>query len=165
MKKIFFVTTCVSLLFFSCKQTKQSVVKENDFVQYLQPATIDEAKKNNAAEIDFWQQRLLKDSGSYVNKLELANNYLHRFKLTGDILNLLTGDSLLKRSSEKLADKEANILFALSQNCIMQHQFNKASSYNECAGRTNTADPYVVRLLEFDTKMELGQYKDAQKAL
>ncbi|NOT52653.1 MAG: hypothetical protein HOP10_15425 [Chitinophagaceae bacterium] len=164
MPRFFFIATCLSFLLFSCKQKKVSVVNERDYVAYLKPGLVQAEKKKNADEISFWQQRLLNDTGSYVNKLELAKNYLHCFKLTGGISSLVTGDSLLKRSSDKLANTEANILFALSQNSITQHQFNSAALYNEAASKVN-GDPYVIRLLEFDTKMELGQYADAQKAL
>lgn len=164
MFRFIFLFLCVSTILFSCKQRASQIAQEKDYTQYLRPELCNIEKKKNADEIDFWQQRLEKDTGSYVNKLELANHYLHRFRLTGEISSLSVGDSLLKKSSEKLNNKEAGILFALSQNSVTQHQFSRAASYNEQALRNN-GDPYTVQLLRFDAGMELGRYADAEKAM
>src|SRR5687767_5044597 len=102
MSRVFIIAICLGSLLFSCKQDKKAIISEKDYVQFLRPASMQLEKKRNADEISFWQKRLANDTGSYVNKLELANNYLRRFRLTGEIDHLLTGDSLLKRSSEKL---------------------------------------------------------------
>lgn len=164
MSRIFATAIIASLIFVSCQQKEKRIVKREDYVQYLQAGSIETARKSSTEEILFWGQRSSNDTGSYVNKLELAINYLHRFKLTGEINDLLTGDSLLKRSSEKLGNKDADILFALSQNSITQHQFTNAVHYNEEALKSK-GDPYVNKLLEFDSKMELGQYYEAGQAL
>jgi predicted Zn-dependent protease len=164
MNRIFLLPVLLSVFAFSCSQLPERIVNETDYVRYLQSEIINSGRKKNADEIKFWQQRLAKDTGSYVNMLELAANYLQRFRLTGEINLLLSGDSLLKRSSAKLRNTDADILFALSQNSITQHQFAQAASYNEEAVKAN-GDPYKIRLLQFDTWMELGRYADAQKAL
>lgn len=164
MNRIFLLPVLLGVLSFSCSQLPERIVNETDYVQYLQPEIINSEREKNADEIKFWQQRLANDTGSYVNMLELAANYLQRFRLTGEINLLLSGDSLLKQGSAKLRNTDADILFALSQNSITQHQFARAASYNEEAVKAN-GDPYKIRLLQFDTWMELGNYGEAKKVL
>ncbi len=159
---IFLLFTGTLLL--SCSQRKSQIVKEKDYMVYLNPEISNAEKKKNADEISFWQQRLLKDTGSYVNMLELAKYTLNDFRLTGNIASLHTGDSLLRRSSLKLNNTDPDILFALSQNSITQHHFSMAARYNENAGKAS-GDPYTIKLLQFDSWMELGRYADAFRAL
>lgn len=151
-------------LLLSCSQRTSQIVKEKDYMVYLNPEISNAEKKKNADELSFWQKRLLKDTGSYVNMLELAKYTLNDFRLTGNIASLHKGDSLLRRSSLKLNNTDPDILFALSQNSITQHQFSTAALCNENAGKAN-GDPYTIKLLQFDSWMELGRYADAFNAL
>ncbi|MEP6597491.1 MAG: hypothetical protein ABJA71_16170, partial [Ginsengibacter sp.] len=61
-------------------------------------------------------------------------------------------------------DKEASILYALSQNSITQHKFKDAYHFNMAVEKTNS-DPYINHLLQFDAGMELGKYYEASEKL
>ena len=155
--------TVVLVAFVSC-QHKKTITSKQDYNAYLSEGMIaKEAEKVNT-EISFWEQRLQKDTGSYVNMLELASNHLRLFRLTGNINALQCGDSLLKGSSAKLNNKDPEILYSLSQNAIAQHQFLAAASYTEAAEKMQ-GDMYTIRLLQFDASMELGKYNEAYKSL
>ena len=161
-RNLFFLS--VILLTFASCQNKKTITSKQDYNSYLLDGTVaKEAKKVNT-EINFWQQRLQKDTGSYINMLELASNYLRLFRLTGNINALIYGDSLLKRSSAKLNNTDPEILYSLSQNSIAQHQFLAAASYTEAAEKEK-GDMYTIRLLQFDASMEMGKYKEAYKSL
>ena len=161
-RNLFFLS--VILLTFASCQNKKTITSKQDYNSYLLDGMVaNEAKKVNT-EINFWQQRLQKDTGSYINMLELASNYLRLFRLTGNINALIYGDSLLKRSSAKLNNTDPEILYSLSQNSIAQHQFLAAASYAEAAEKEK-GDMYTIRLLQFDASMELGKYKEAYKSL
>ncbi len=149
--------------FSSCKQQK-NIAQEADYVQYLSLAFSNDKKEATAKEISFWSARLQQDTGSYINKMELAVHHLAMFRHNGQINHLLTGDSLLKNASRKLNDTDPELLYSLSQNCIMQHQFNAASAYNDAAVKAS-GDPFTIKLLQFDTYMELGRYAEAYAAL
>lgn len=153
----------VLLQFTSC-ENKVTITSKKDYHAFMVDGMVaKEAEKINT-EISFWQQRLQKDTGSYINMLELASNYLHLFRITGNINPLIYGDSLLKRSSAKLNNRDPEILYSLSQNSIAQHQFLAAASYTEAAEKEK-GDMYTIRLLQFDASMELGKYKEAYKSL
>ena len=78
--------------------------------------------------------------------------------------HLTIADSFMKRSSAKLNNTDPEILFALSQNSITQHQFRQANYYNQKAGETG-GDKYINHLVGFDTKMELGELMLASKEI
>src|ERR1051325_3388261 len=98
MKKISFLLLIAIVLFSSCNE-KKNVTDARDYEAFLH--TDDQiAKKISACkeEIDFWTQRLQKDTGSYGNMMEVAHNILYRFKLKGDASDLKIADSLFRRS-------------------------------------------------------------------
>lgn len=159
MKKILILPVGILLVLVSC-MNKKDIANPADYTVFLKKGILDQQKQQVSGEINFWQQRLQKDTGSYVNMLKLASAYLQSFKLTGDIAALKKGDSLLKASSVKLKDTDPDILFAISQNSVTQHQFRNAALYNDAAEKAE-GDTFINRLLDFDAGMELGNYKDA----
>lgn len=163
MRITFLVAAAVVLLFVSCN-SYNPITNKNDYDPYFVKGIIDDEAKKVTGEIEFWRRRLSTDTGSYVNMLELARNYLVRFKAKGNVSDLNAGDSLLKRSSERLAHTDPEILYALTQNSITQHQFQAAKKYIQAAEKEK-GDPYLLKLLQFDVNMELGRYRDAGKCL
>ncbi len=159
MKKILILPFGILIVLVSC-MNKRNIANPADYAVFLKEGILDQQKQQVSEEISFWQQRLQKDTGSYVNMLKLASAYLQSFKLSGDITTLKKGDSLLKASSAKLKDSDPEILFAISQNSVTQHQFRNAEFYNDAAEKAE-GDPFINRLLDFDAGMELGNYKDA----
>lgn len=159
MRIIFLLAAVTELLCISCNN-QNSIANPNNYNEFFVTGAIDDKEKKINYEIEFWGKQLSKDTGSYINMLELARNYLLRFKLRGNISDLNTGDSLLKRSSEKLAHTDPEILYALTQNSITQHQFQDAKKYIQAAEKAK-GDPYLLKLLQFDVNMELGNFKAA----
>src|SRR5688572_29543404 len=122
---IIFAASCIS---------KERITHREDYNAFLKPGIIEREADQVQQQISFWEKRLQKDTGNFVNIKELANCRLRLFKLRGVVNELRLGDSLMKRSSAKLRHKDPDILFAISQNSITQHQFKQANDYNEAAG-------------------------------
>ena len=122
-----------------------------------------EVSKANV-ELNFWKDRLAADTGNFLNMKELAAHHNQLFKLTGDVKELNIADSLLRLSTKKINNKEASILYALSQNSITQHRFDEAYHFNLAAEKTNS-DAYINNLLHFDASMELGKYYEASEKI
>lgn len=154
----------VALFVFASCSNKKAITSKRDYDAYLVKGIVAKDAEKVNIEISFWRQRLQKDTGSYVDMLELGSNYLQLFRLTGNINALQLGDSLLKRSSAKLNNTDPEILYSLSQNSIAQHQFIAAAAYSEAAEKAK-GDMYTIRLLQFDARMELGKYKEAYTSL
>lgn len=153
-----------SLIILSACSDKKSIVRTSDYDHFMKEGLVAEQVNLVNEELSFWQKDQQRDTGSYVCMLEIASSYLRRFKLTGNTGDLHKGDSLLKRSSAKLADTDPDILFALSQNSITQHQFRDAARYTEAAAKRQ-GDPFITTLLRFDAGMELGNYSAAFSSL
>ena len=151
----------VLIFLFSCKQ--QTVTSAKDYESYLNPKHLIEKIELQKNDLSFWQNRLQKDTGSYVDMLEIGYTHLGLFHLSGDITSLKTGDSLIKRASEKLNHTLPNIHQALSQVAITQHQFKNALHHLQQASEKGS--PYTNALLSFDARMETGEYEVANNQI
>jgi tetratricopeptide (TPR) repeat protein len=154
----------ISILVIASCRSNQAVVKESDYKPYLNPVFINNQKKAAGSEKKFWINRLMADTGNYINKRELAKQYIQYFKLSGEIENLSIADSLLRAASAKINYKDAGTLYVQSQNAITQHRFSDAWMYNEMAEQADP-NPYINHLLAFDAGMELGKYYEASKKI
>jgi tetratricopeptide (TPR) repeat protein len=164
MRQYYFFLLGLTILFFTACTGKKKLADPDDYNAFLKPGIIQQEAEKIKEQIHFWQNRLQKDTGNFVDMLELASCHLRLFKLQGNVTDLHYGDSLLKRSNSKLVNKDPNILFALSQNSITRHKFRDADFFNEAAEKAG-GDAYTARLLEFDTKMELGELMTASKKI
>lgn len=159
MVRNFFVLFSIIIIVVSCSNKKR-IVRAEDYNKYLINGVAKQKVAAVQSEIEFWNIRLLRDTGNFVDMLELANNYLSIFKISGNINALKTGDSLLQKSSKKLRDKKPEILYSLAQTAVTQHQFLTAAKYTETAQKAK-GDIFTINLLQFDVNMELGKYRDA----
>lgn len=159
MKKSLVASLVLIIVLSACNREKE-ITRPGDYSVFMKEDLLYKQVKQINRELSFWDQRLRSDTGSYVNKMELASCYLRLFQTSGDISFLRTGDSLLKSSSTTLNNTDPDILFALSQTSITQHQFRNAGMYNKEAEKAQ-GSKYINRLLEFDAEMELGQYNVA----
>jgi tetratricopeptide (TPR) repeat protein len=141
-----------------CNQNR--IVKEKDYQPFLNPVFYDEAVKKTQLEMDFWNQRLLHDTGSYLNMLQIAHHNLSLFQLTGNMKNLMIGDSLFQQAAEKLNNTDPDIIQARCRVAITKHEFTKVTTDSEKALRQK-GSRYAHALLAFDAGMETGQYHTA----
>lgn len=160
MIRLLLLLLTTGLIFLSC----QNKTVNTGFEEILNPDPIQQETKQINSEIDFWRSKLYIDSGNFVYMQELAKQHLRLFHLTGNITSLQLGDSLLKRSAEKLNFSDPEILYSLAQNSITQHRFKDAADYIATAEK-NAGDPYILHLLRFDVLMERGNYAEAYKNL
>ncbi len=161
MKQIF-STIIASILFFcSCKQQVTSV---KDYSPFLNTSKFDKKLSANTDEIEFWQHKLLTDSGSYIYKFELALHLIERFHLKANPDDLSKADSLLFNCLSKIGGKEPALYYTLIQNAILQHRFNEAGKYLQRLLDLG-GDPLIVKLLSFDVYFEQGKYYEASNAI
>lgn len=135
-----------------------------DYNAFMDKSIIDRRKNVLQDEIMFWQNRLNRDTGNFVDMLELSSQKMQRFKMAGDPDDLIDSDSLLTRSTIKLNGASPDIFHNLSQAAITRHRFRAAELYNRAAISAK-ADPYATSLLSFDVCMELGFYSQALLSL
>jgi tetratricopeptide (TPR) repeat protein len=163
MKKTFLLTILITVIFISCSRNKH-IADPADYNAFITDTYHEKEIAKNKYEINFWNNKLSQDTGSFVNMLELGFNYLHRFKLHGEVEDVKLADSLFLRSNAKLSYKNPEIYYSLSQNAITQHRFQDAYNYTEAAVKNGGAE-YTTNLLKFDAGMELGLYYEASNKL
>lgn len=143
---------------------KSNIVCPGDYAAFFDSEAIKKQELSINQERSFWQIRLQRDTGNFVDMMKLASTHLRLFKLKGNIADLHAGDSLLAVSAAKLNYQDPGMLFAISQNYITQHRFNDAALYVGAAEKAK-ADKYTSMLLGFDADMELGLYQHANRKL
>lgn len=159
-------TFCLTVvLFFMSSCSEKQITDAGDYNVFLADTNrIQKELVKSCAELNFWQTRLQKDSGNFVDMMQLAARYNQHFRLTGDVNYIKKADSLMHRSGIKLNNSEPDIFYALAQNAITQHRFRDAYFYNIEAEKAG-GPQYVTNLLQFDAGMELGLYNEASEKL
>src|SRR5687767_11461289 len=163
MKINLFASLIFVLVVTGCNQ-KEQVTSIYDYDFSLEKGIVRNEEDKLRGEVSFWQQRLQKDSGSFVYKLKLAAWHTRLFKLKGDINDLARSDNYLLQGSARLAHTDPEILYSLSQQSITRHNFHKAAEFIS-RGDESGGDPYISALLQFDAGMELGMFQQAISAL
>lgn len=164
MKKVISFSLLSVFLFIGCRQ-KEKLVQEQDYLHYIQQEEpVKRAMTDMETDIQFWTARLQRDTGNYVDQMQLANRWNRLFQLTGEMAYLQRADSLLNRVFHFLGKDDPEFLVLLSQQAITCHRFTQASWLLDQARVTGGAG-HLVNLVSFDTQMELGQFKEANASL
>jgi len=153
----------VAILVVSCSEKR--IVKSEDINSFLKNTGITQTRvSEKSEEIDFWEKRLSKDTGSTVDKLQLGWLYSELYKSTGNVQYLHRADSFFTICSKVNGNFDPDIYFTLSQLAVAKHSFIEAYDYVKTA-ETKGANKYTAALLGFDAAMELGKYSDATQKL
>jgi hypothetical protein len=123
---------------------------------YTTPAAI----TSNAAEMQFWKNRIDPKLPGLVNESKYAAALVGRFHLTGDIADVRTADSILWQTDSLFNYKEPGPLLALATHAILQHRFVEADSCLQKAKQAGIK-PYESFAASFDVDFELGRYSNA----
>lgn len=149
------------LVWIFCSCNSKQVVSPGDYQAFVSDnKSFDHALEKVNAEIRFWQNRLMADTGNYVEMMKLAVQHTHRFKLSGQVNDLHVADSFFNRCLAKVRYTEPELYFSIAQNAISQHRFQEAWNYLQLADSLGV-NPYVIKLLKFDAAMETGRYEQA----
>jgi len=147
-------------IFTACKNNK--IVNPSDYSPFLSDnKRMEKQLEKINTEIEFWQKRLLIDTGNYVDMQKLASSYTKRFKISGTVDDLHTADSFYSRCLAKIKHTQPEMYFSISQNAITQHRFQDAWKYLQLADSIGV-NPFVIKLLKFDAAMEIGLYQQAE---
>ena len=154
------------LIFNGCSKQQDNIVKMNDIKSYL---LVDNQKKSQDLEnanknITFWSKRLKDNPGNSFFMQTLAGWMDTRFRLAGNIDDLLTSDTLLQKANKEFHEKDVSILHALTQNAISRHQFKLALGYAR-KSFILTNERFTSAMLLIDVLMETGGYDEAYSLL
>lgn len=150
------------LLVVSCTKQRKPVASRADYEKFVAPS-IAMAKKEGS-EIKFWQDRLSGNAGDETSITKLAGLYSEKFKITGDIKDLLASDSLYERVLARYPEGSVDIYQCLAANAITRHHFREAKAYAEKA--LTLKDKTAASLLILaDVSLELGDIASTRRIL
>ena len=119
---------CISLicLIMACSHEKGQIVRrtfiDSLMSHYQEPAFA----LSNDSSMHFWKNRIDPKLPGLVNETKYAGTLSLRFHLFGDIQDLKTADSVIRRLDSSFNHKEAQAELTLMRYSILQHRFNEA---------------------------------------
>ena len=150
-------------LLFSCHSSTRlvdTVWADSLISHYTTPAIV----TANTAEMDFWKKRINPASTGLVNEAKYAGTLVARFQQLGDIRDLKSADSLIRRVDSVYNHKEAGPMKSLVSYSIMEHRFAQASDWFEKAKLVGLKKDESAGL-GFDVNFECGRYNNAANDL
>ncbi|MGC4103647.1 tetratricopeptide repeat protein [Ferruginibacter sp.] len=163
MKCVFFNLLVITALF-SCKQANKPIVSKVLVDSLITHYTTPQAVKDNAADMQFWKNRINPNSPDYSNALKYAATLISRFHLSGDIHDIKTADSVLLKTAADFNGKEAGPYLSLVGHYILQHRFKEADSIFHLATAIGIKK-YETAATSFDINFELGRIALAKQDL
>jgi tetratricopeptide (TPR) repeat protein len=147
----------IILLFSSCKNEEMAIVDQSyvdSLISNYQPSV---REKINAIDLQFWKNRLDSLPKSYSNAQKYAQTLDARFRLYGDINDLIEADSINNWLNKEFKEKDAGIFRTLATNSMQQHRFGNAKEYIKNAINIGS-EKYASELILTDAYFEMGQY-------
>jgi len=147
-----------------CKNNSKPLVDagylDTIMIRYQQSANIRTSQDN----LEFWEHKMDSLPDNFVNGPEYASALISRFRLSGNIDDLIKADSLISQSNHSNQEKEAGIFRSLASLSLLQHRFADADSFYKRAflieGKT-----YPNYFLAFDVDFERGDVGTAKSML
>lgn len=161
MKKIITILTIAIL--FGCQEKPKDITDNKDYDQYLVTAETPGKDAINK-ELEFWQNRFKNDSTNLMEMGRLAGIHTALFGSTGNISELKTSETLLKKAHDISARDKDSYLRSLALNYISQHRFKEAQILLDSA-YTYEDNRKETEMMLFDVAMELGEYNRADTLL
>ena len=159
-----FIILCCTVMLAACSKTTKPIVQEEKIIALLQQKTSTDAVAPIETDMQFWNDRLTITADDMSSQIKLASLYNQRFQYSGQINDIHKSDSLYKVANQLQKRFSSGIYRSVASNCVTQHQFIQADRYLDTAA-TMGDDMYLTRLQQFDVKLELGQYKQAETIL
>ncbi len=160
---MFRIFACLPVVLFllSCAQEQKAplVVNIQEVEPYLQADTVPQLSKCDT-EIRFWKKR----TPDLISLSKIGSLYASRFKLSGEVQDILISDSIFNELANSPYGKTSEIYHMLAANAITQHQFRKAENYIRQAYEIGNNKPTTL-LMSIDINLELGNLDMARDTL
>ncbi len=152
---------CLLFLLYSCGNKQKNIVNA-----VFTDSLIDHYTTSTTADSNliFWEKRMAVQNENFVTGPKYASALISRFRLSGNIHDLLKADSLYKESNLANQEKEPGILRTLVSLAMLQHKFSLADTLLKKAIRIE-GNSLANAFLDFDISFERGEYGHCKKIL
>ena len=162
--KYFTFCALAAILLSACKKNENPIVEQTFTDSLIQHYSLSKTELTNKDDLIFWQKRMDSIPDNFANGPRYASALAGRFRLYGDIHDLLTAYSLIKRSNIANQEKEGDIFLSMAGFAIQQHQFKQAAVFVDSAKKL-TDNKFGIAILQFDVAFESGRYDIAATTL
>src|SRR5450631_260822 len=147
-----------------CSRNKKQIVSK-DFIDslishYQEPAI----SRTNDSALVFWKNRIRPELPGIISEMKYAAALSFRFHLFGDIRDIKSADSTIRKLDADFNHREAAAQLFLMRSAILQHKFTEAAVWLEKA-KENGLKKYDLLTSSFDVDFELGRIFTANHAL
>jgi hypothetical protein len=156
--KYLFSYLSVILLLSACQKKEKLIVEQTFIDSLVQHHSLSKAELTNRNDLSFWKKRMDSIPENFSNGPRYASALANRFRLYGDIHDLLKADSLIKECNIANQEKEGDIFLSMAVFAIQQHQFNQAAGFIDKA-KTISDNKYGIAISQFDVAFETGLYQ------
>ncbi len=164
MRSKFLPGISIICLIMACNHGNEQIVSrtyiDSLIGHYREPAFA----RSNDSSMQFWKNRIDPKLPGIVNETKYAGTLSLRFHLFGDIQDIKTADSLIRKLDSNFNHKEAQAELTLVNYSILQHRFNEADDWLEKA-KKNGLKKYDQLTSSFDVDFELGRNFKASNGL
>ena len=150
-----FLYTIVLLFGISACKSKKAVINTTEIEILLKDYKPSPSIKENEDDLLFWKSRIDSKNIDAVNLPKYAAALSLRFKIQGDINDLLAADSIYQLLDKHFLGKEAAYKIAQISSSLMQHKFVAADSFLQQANKLGIGE-YEKSALSFDVYFETG---------
>lgn len=155
--KYIFIPVLFLVVTASCNRGNKQIVDPVYIDSLIKNYSPSETAKMNEGDLAFWKRKMDSLPDNFVNGPKYASALALRFRLFGNINDLLKADSLIQQSNIANNGKEDGILYTLANLATLQHHFKE--SYDYAQKGINAGDnKYGGKMSLFDATFELGQY-------
>jgi len=118
----------------------------------------------NNRDLSFWKNRINPLLPGFVSETKYAGSLSTRFHLYGDIQDIRSADSIIRKVDMDFNHREAGADLLLGHYSILQHRFKEADDWLGKA-KLNGLKKYEQLTASFDVDFELGRYFNANNEL
>jgi hypothetical protein len=158
------VFAAIVLSCMGCRDLQKPIVSSvfiDSLIGHYQPPL--PASTNDSALL-FWKSRISSSLPGITSESKYAACLTYRFHLFGDIRDIRSADSVIRKLDSDFNHKEAPADITLLHYAVLQHRFKDADRFLEAAKRTGLKK-YDLLTSSFDVDFELGRYFDAANEL
>jgi tetratricopeptide (TPR) repeat protein len=151
-------------LFMGCGKEKKPIVKQAYIDSLISHYRKPPMALINDSVMLFWKNRIRPSLPGITSESKYAGTLSMRFHLFGDIRDIRTADSVLRKLDSNFNHKESQTALTLLSYSILQHRFREADVYLAAARKTGIKK-YDALTSSFDVDFELGRYFQAENEL
>jgi len=164
MHKWISVFIAIVLIASGCRNPQKPIVSSvfiDSLINQYQPPPPADA---NDSALLFWKKRINPSLPGITSESKYAACLSYRFHLFGDIRDIRSADSVMRKLDADFNHKEAPADITLLHYAVLQHRFKEADQFLEEAKRTGLKK-YDLLTSSFDVDFELGRYFQAANEL